>query len=786
MKTKILSKMMAAALILVLSLTACTSPAPGNTPPPAGEGNKQMTVGELADYFIRAADDYNPGADRAGVTDGLDEADRATRLQMFVIASRAFGELPIPMGNGKNIAPPPVNLTGVREWSRSELQNLSDGGVLAASDLGLPELVAASAPVIRKDAEIVAQRFFQAFGTNLKDNFYAAVNKSGLDALELPGDGSTVGGSSAVAATTDRQLHELILEIVNSGEDYPQGSPQQKIRDLYQSVLAVQVRNSAGLEPLRKYLDAADAARNFSELNAAIALAVNELGNPGNGLFPMVSVTDTQDSSRKVMQLMTLSPMFSAGDYDDPGSGMVQEYREDMILQLVAAGETRDDAEQLADGILGMERALTEYASSDEEMGSLQSQAIRYTPGSLDELMPQAKPSELFAAIGLKPDTWMQVFDDKQFAAYAAWFTEENLELFKAMQKCAIVSGFSRYLSEELAETFGYQSGTPGEDANEAVQSFLSDELGQLYVERYFPAGSKAEVEEMVRMMIDAFKARIGRLDWMEEATKQEAVKKLDNITVMIGYPDQWDLNNAEIKGVSDGGSYFANAAASEADKWKKMVKGLDEPVNPRRFPMAAYTVNAAASRNTNTLIFPAGILQAPFYDKNASFEANLGAIGSTIAHEITHMFDDGGAQYDATGTVRNWWADSDFAHFQELCKKAEEFYDGCEAAPGIPTDGRETLSENISDIGGIACGLEVLSDMENPDYDAFFRSFARQWLRTGSYETLAELARTDQHAPNILRTNRVLSNFQEFFDTYDIKPGDGMYAAPENRIVIW
>ncbi len=849
MKKKWIKTITAAILLLSLTLTACTRPAPsesaapgessasGTEPATSDTKGESMTLGQLADYFVKAADDYNPKADRAEVLEGFDEKEQATRLQMFVLAGRAFGDLPTPAGNGKNTAPPPVDLTDAPEWAWSVLRNLSNGGVLAASDLGLPELEEApettgqddsvsdpdgtsssdaemsdgmeadpaklsdsqnssseensgndkmNARVTQKDAEIIAQRFFQAFSANLKDNFYATVNKGELDALELPGDGSAVGGSSAVAANTDKQLHELILEIVNSGEDYPQGSPEQKIRDLYQSVLALEARNAAGVEPLQKYLEAVDAAQNFSELNAAIALAVNELGNLGNGLFPMLSVTDTQDSSRKVMQLLTLSPMFSTEDYDDPGNEMVQEYREKMISQLIAAGESKEDAERLTDGILRMEKALTEHASSAEELGSMQSQTNRYTPSSLDELMPQAKPSELFAAIGLKSDTRMQVFDDKQFAAYATWFTEENLELFKAMQKSTLISGFSQYLSQELSENFGNQSGTPEEMANEAVQSLLSEELGQLYVDRYFPAESKAEVEKMVQKMIDAFKTRIGRLDWMEESTKHEAVKKLDNMTVLIGYPDQWDFNNAEIKGVSEGGSYFANVTASEADKWKKMIAGMDDPVNPRRFPMAAFTVNAAASRNTNTLIFPAGILQAPFYDKNASFEANLGAIGSTIAHEITHMFDDGGAQYDATGTVRNWWADSDFAHFQELCKKAEEFYDGYEAAPGIPADGKETLSENISDIGGIACGLEVLSAMENPDYDAFFRSYTRQWLRTGSYETLAEMAQSDQHAPNILRANRVLSNFQEFFDTYGIKPGDGMYVAPEDRIVIW
>lgn len=826
MKIKGLKWMMMIVLPLSLALSACARPTASLSQAASAE---PLTVKQLADYFISAADDYNPDVSRSAVLEGFDENEKATRLAMFVLAGRAFGELPECPDLEKKTRPAPVDLTDAPEWSWSVLRKLSNGGVLAASDLGLPELtelsetagqnepveeqaeLAASdshqtadldedpaklsdtrkaagenaenekmkAPVTAKEAEIVARRFFQAFGTQLKDDFYTAVNQEALAALRIPEDGSTVGGSSAVAANTDKQLHALILEIVNSGESYAQGSPEQKIRDFYQSVLASADHGGESIEPLRKYLAAVDAAQNFTELNAAIALAVNELGNLGNGIFPMLAMTDTQDSRQKVMQLMTLTPMFSAEDYEDPENVMLQEYRETLIAQLLKSGEKQAEARRLADGLLKMEKALSEQASSMEELGSLQSQINRYTPSALDAMMPQAKPSELLAAIGLPSNTQMQVFDDKQFAAYAQWFTEDNLELFKAMQKSALISGFSRYLEPLSAAEIS-------EEANEAVQMFLSEELGQLYVQRYFSAEAKAEIEDMVQLMIGAFKTRINRLGWMSEPTKQEAIKKLENLTVLIGYPDEWDMNNADIQSVAQGGSYFANAAASEAEKWRKMANSLTQPVNPRRFPMAAYTVNAAASRNTNTLIFPAGILQAPFFDQNASFEANLGAIGSTIAHEITHMFDDGGAQYDATGTVRNWWADSDFAHFQELCEKVEMFYDGYEAAAGIPAEGRMTLSENIADIGGIACGLEVLSAMENPDYDAFFRSFARQWLRTGSYDTLAELAGSDAHAPNNLRTNRVLSNFQEFFDTYGIQPGDGLYLAPENRVVIW
>lgn len=636
MKTKLFTRLTAVTLLLIMTLTACAGPAPGDstapgTSPAPADNGAALTTGQLADYFIKAADDYHPNADRAEVLEGLTGSEPATRLQMYVLAGRAFGELPVPSGSSRYTAPPAVDLTDAPEWSWSALRSLSNGGILAASDLGLTEMEPTAskgssgndkmnATVTQKDAEILAQRFFQAFGTNLKDNFYTAVNKSEMDALELPADGSAAGGSSAVASATDKQLHDLILEIVNSSTDYPTGSSEQKIRDFYTSVLAVEQRSTAGIEPLRKYLDAADAAQNFSELNAAIAQAVRDLGNFGNGLFPMVAVTDTQDSSRKVMQLMTLTPMFSPEDYASSDNEMIKEYRASMVDQLAAAGESRTEAERLADGILRIEKTLAENASSSEELGNLQSQTNRYTPESLDNLMPQAKPSELLNAIGLKSDVRMQVFDDKQFAAYTAWFTEENLDLFKAIQKIALVTGFSRYLSQELANMNGCPDTDYNEAANEAVQSYLSEELGQLYVARYFPAESKSEIEEMVHLLTEAFKTRIGRLDWMDETTKQEAIKKLDSLTVLIGYPDKWDFNNAKIKSVTDGGSYFANVAASEADKWEKMVQGLDEPVDPRRFPMAAFTVNAAASRNTNTLIFPAGILQAPLYDKNAAF----------------------------------------------------------------------------------------------------------------------------------------------------------------------
>lgn len=788
-------KRILATLLIAASLAGCAVPSPEKKIPQETANTDETanaTAGKLADYFIRASKSYAPSSERSKIMEGFHESDQATRLQMLVLASRAFGKLPAPEGNAKRIAAPAPDLSEVPGWAQSEFQNLADGGILAASDLTNAsdgeqgeDATGGSImeePVSMKDARIISARFFAVFGTELKDDFYTGVNLQQLNTLKIPEGSDTAGGSSLVTANTDEQLKNLILEIVNSKEDYPKGSPKQKIRDLYKNFEDVPSRNQAGLQPLQKYLDAVDDAGSFSELNAAIAQSVQELGNFANGLIPGIPIADAKDSSQNVLQLMTLIPGLAKNDYEDPEGKAYKEYRASIIEQLTAVGENKEDAARHTDGILKLEKDLADHMPEQDASGKIR-EPKHYTPQILDEMMPQAKLSELLLAIGLKENIKMVVFDDVQFAAYSKWFTEENLGIFKALEKIALLSGYSSYLSSDLAEKFGTAS-IPSADI--AVQNFLSDELGQLYTKRYFPAESKAEVEKMVNMLIDTFKNRIRRLDWMSDSSKEEALRKLDSITILIGYPDKWALNNAEIKNAQEGGSLFQNIAASEAAKWRFQVKELDQAADPKRFPLAAYTVNAAASRNTNTIIFPAGILQAPFYDKAASFEANLASIGTTIAHEITHMFDDGGSQYDAMGNLRNWWADEDYAHFQDLCKGVEEFYDGSETAPGIRANGRQNLSENIADIGGMACALEVLSKMENPDYDAFFRSYARQWLKAAEYNTIKELAETDDHAPNKLRCNRVLSNFQEFYDTYGIKEGDGMYVPEQDRLKIW
>ena len=252
---------------------------------------------------------------------------------------------------------------------------------------------------------------------------------------------------------------------------------------------------------------------------------------------------------------------------------------------------------------------------------------------------------------------------------------------------------------------------------------------------------------------------------------------------VFVGYPDSWETNLDTVEISAD--DYFGNQARIRRLTWDTYGAEQFEPNKPT-LGLPASTVNAYYNQFNNSMAFPAGILQAPFYDKNASLEENLAGIGTIIAHEMTHAFDNNGAKFDADGNPTDWWEAEDYAKFQELCDRAAEFYDGWESAPGIAINGRQTLGENISDIGSMACTLDVLKQTESPDFEKYFRAYAKSWMKAMTRENAEFLAQFDEHGPGNLRTNRVLSNFQEFFDTFDVKEGDGMYVAPADRIKIW
>lgn len=457
------------------------------------------------------------------------------------------------------------------------------------------------------------------------------------------------------------------------------------------------------------------------------------------------------------------------------------------------AGYSEEDAEIQAGATLDLEQKLLPYKPSAEEFNDPNK---IYKPASLDELQvmfPALDVTSLVEAYGFQVPEDFILNASGLLEAYGKLMTDENLELFKADAKLGLLSAFCRELSQDFLDAYNEYneavSGaaedirTPEELAADIVNSTLGDYVDQLYVERHFSPEAKKDVERMIQSFIDNYKGRITDLEWMSEATKQKAIEKLDHMRFFVGYPDEWD-NNLDSLDINPE-DFFDNQ--TQARKLTRALTTAEQfKPNTPKLALPAAMVNAYYNQFNNTMAFPAGILQAPFYDVNASEEENLAGIGTIIAHEMTHAFDNKGAQYDKDGNPNDWWTEEDYTKFQELCDSMNVFYDGWESATGISISGNQTLGENIADVGAMACLLDLLSQKKDADYNTFFRAYAKSWMKSSTRENTEFMAQFDEHGPGNLRTNRVLSNFQEFFDTFGIRPGDGMYVAPEERVRIW
>jgi putative endopeptidase len=797
--------------------------------PAVFEDQEKITLGQAADYLLAAAGKYNRALpSREELMDnfmGITENGELPRVQALIMVSRAFGELPKPVGNDARLAPGDVDLSQVPEWAREEIEKLKEAGVLAQTDLGEAEAAQGEAaeehdggdsdpaggdsvvdrvdsspasgetgntdgvktpesPITGKELKTIVRRIYALYGTELKDDFYTAVNKKDLDQKEIPAGETDAGGTYDQTVLVQKQVNGIIREIVEGG-GYEPGSREQKIQDFYNSAVNFETRNALGAEPLRKYLNAIDSATDWSELNAAQVLARKEIGC--GGLLALIPLQDPRDTQKTVPTLM---PPVDSEEADESLQKL-------WVRLLMLGGETEEEAKKHVEAYQELKRALSKYAPSEEDFADL-SRSVRYvTPEELQALLPGLDVKAIIEASGDPVPSEICLMSPSLVEGLGKLLQDETyLPAVKTALKLEIFENNYMNLSQDFLDAFdAYNQETMGQAADNSspeeiayamVASSLGDYVDQLYAERYFPKEAKESIEEMVKQFIAVYRERIEKLDWMSEETKEAAIRKLDGMKFLIGYPDEWD-HTLDALEVTD--SFFDNQISvaklrAQRAREEAAEKNRGESKNTMKIPVA--TVNAYYDQYTNTMCFPAGILQAPSFDIHASLEENLGGIGTVIAHEITHAFDNIGAKFDENGNQTDWWSAGDYEKFQTLCGQAADFYDGWESAPGIAINGSQTLGENIADIGGVACALEVLKKTENPDYDLFFRSYARQWLKCTTRARAESLAEVDEHSSGNLRVNRVLVNFQEFYDTYGIQPGDGMYTAPEDRIRIW
>lgn len=752
------------------------------------------TRGETADMLLSAADDYNKDVKRSDIIKGyggdgeLHEDWNINRAEALVMLSRAFGTLPELTGHNARVALKSGDFTDIPDWAAPELTPVLDAGIAAGTADGV---FSPYDDVTKEQMEIFIKRAYALFGSNEKDDFYAAVNKDALNKLGLKPGRMIAGTLYDLQDDSTEKVNEIIKEAIEKGSE--KGSKEQKIADFYQNILDKDSRNEIGVTPIKPYLADIDSAKNVKELADVQTKLVENLYTAPFAAFSIT--TDFKDNTKYIMHFGTTEPSLTKDFYINGTAAQKESYIKYLKTVCEIAGENITD-KQLED-FYNLEKALAEKKLNPEESNNIDKIYNIYTFGEIQSLFPSIDLEKVLESLGLKKEDKILVMDEGTVKEFAKLFADENLETLKTGAKLSILLNYGGALNTafiDAANTFNQEflgiSGTYSDEelAAMSVANVMPDYIGELYAEKYFTEEAKQNVLKMVNDIVSVYKERINNLDWMSPETKEKAINKLDKMGIKIGYPDKWDtyLDSARINSKADGGSYFENILEIAKASVKYMSELQGTTPDRTKWAMYPYTVNACYSATSNDITFPAAILQPPMYDVNASYEENLGSIGYIIAHEITHAFDNNGAKFDENGNAADWWTKQDYAEFEKRCEKMVYFYDRQEGIPGVPMNGRQTLSENVSDQGAVQCITEVVSRLENPDYKKFYHAMAKAWASTKTREFAKYAAGTDVHSEDKLRVNRVVVNCDEFYKAFDITEKDGMWVAPAERVKIW
>ena len=783
---KAMKRLFAVLLVLALALGltgACFAQEPA------------LTRGEAAQMLIRAADDYNRGVKLEDILKGypdgeLDLDGSVTRAQALIMLDRAFGKLPAPVGDNARAAAGTQGFSDAPAWGGEELTRAVSSGIVAGAQDGLlhPEK-----EITRQELETLISRAYALEGKNLKDDFYAAVNKKWLDGSSIPAGLSINGPFYGLSLTVNDQISKLITDIAKKPQKA--GTAEAKIKALYDSVMDLDAREAAGVAPIQGYLDAIENAKTLSELIDADCKMQKELGI--STLLGFGLTSDFEDSDRKVVAFSAFGATMTKDLYENGTQAQTDAYLTYIAKLLTLSGLSDTDAMNRAKLVYAAEAKVAKASFDPQEYSDVDKINNIYTLSDIQRQFPKVSLAKVYAATGLSMSDRILVTDPGAMKAAAGYFTDGNLAALKALSRTALVSsvggclnqGFIGASVEFTKAYYGVDMSQSTEQiAAQQVQGLLADYLGRAYVEAHFSEKAKQDVEEMIGEFIAIYKTRIESLDWMSTETKQKAIRKLDTMKIKVGYPDSWDtyLDSADIKSPAEGGTFFSNVISIQKAATKELLSKQNEPVDKTEWAMSAFTVNACYSATANDITFPAAILQKPLYDVNASREENLGGIGYIIAHEITHAFDNNGAKFDENGNAANWWTAQDYAAFQAKCMEVANWYEGQEACPGVSCSGVLTISENVADLGAMQCILTAAKQEKNPNLDKLFKAVANTWASTTTRQMREYLATMDVHAPDKLRCNRVLQTIPEFYETYGIQEGDGMWTDPASRVSVW
>lgn len=628
-----------------------------------------------------------------------------------------------------------------------------------------------------------------------QDDFYEYINEDILDMVELGDTDAQWTWFGELMAVADQDMDEIIQELSQSEKVYPKGSSEQKIKDMYECISNMENRNATGLGPLQPHMDTIRNTTTIDEYVNALASLSGEFGFSSivGGYY---IDQDMADSSMNSVYLMHADTLIGKEYLENP---QMQEYVDvyytymrDMLEEF---GMSQEEA---ADTVSEIDILLRDICSSSLSMEEYYDPSITYnvfTKEELQELYTNVDVEKMLKTLRIDSADSYIVSDVGQAKKINELLVDENLEVLKDFSSFVMLNDVAEYSTEEYArladdldrQMHGVTSRLSDEDIwMNLTQDMLSWDFGKIYVEKYFSEESKADVEAMIEKIKEAYKDIIRNQEWMSEATKEKAIRKLDTMQVKIGYPDEWpdSMEMMQVTPISEGGSLLSNMLVNMQVSIEDNLQDLNREVDRTAWSMTPQTVNAYYNPGNNEIVFPAAILQQPFYDPKGDEASNLGGIGYVIAHEISHAFDSNGALYDEYGNYNVWWTQEELQKYKELSQSIIDYYGNYEVA-GMKVDGSLTLSENIADLGAMTCITSILSE----DGEGLAKAFSQLAYIWASEETVAYqmyLLSNDTHAPNKVRVNAVLSSCDAFYDVYDIEESDGMYVAPEDRVGVW
>lgn len=645
------------------------------------------------------------------------------------------------------------------------------------------------------------------------DDFFRHVNGTWLDNNEIPSDRTRWGSFDELSKKTNEDALAILKSAMSKDKDLKKievlpGSDQEKAVFLFQSIMDTVTRDAQGINPLKSVLAKIDGIQNLKDLQNYLT----EMTPKGSRAFFGTYVGSHPKNSNINAGFLGNGQLGLSRDYyvdqDDDTKAKREKYRAHIARMLKFIGDSEEDAKTNADNILAFETRLAEPRMTKEERRDARKRFNPKSMSDLAKLTPSIDWGNYFEGIGVKELDTVIVSDPGYYKALDNILKENNLADWKNYLRWSLIDSNAGYLSTEIdkANWEFYSKELRGskkqrdreERALGTINGTIGEALGKLYVDEKFPPEAKEKAEKMIKNIMLAFENRIDKLEWMTPETKEKAKEKLKRMNVKIAYPDAWkDYADLDVKSIEEDASYYSNMQNVRAWRFKEGLDKLGKEVDKSEWLMAPQVVNAYFMPPYNEIVFPAAILQPPFYNYEADEAVNYGGIGAVIGHEISHCFDDSGSRYDANGNLNNWWTEKDLEQFTALGKKLSDQYSAEEALPDTFLNGEYTLGENIGDLGGINAaydGLQIhMAENGRPEnIDGYtpeqrlFLSWGTIWRTKYTDDALRNQIKTNTHSPGMYRAMMPLKNVDAFYEAFDVKEGDKMYVKPENRIKIW